>query len=94
MFLTQTFYSKVSGLVAQREGQALEETMALAQSVTKLAHGRGVELEGILEVWRADNENPRNSVKFLPERINQFFFLSPPVLEQACGGIPCPLQTA
>lgn len=57
MVLTQTLYSKVSGLVAQRESQALEETMALAQSVTKLAHGRGVELEGILEVWKADSEN-------------------------------------
>lgn len=50
MILTQTLYSKVSSLVAQRESQALEETMALAQSVTKLAHARGVELEGILEV--------------------------------------------
>lgn len=51
MILTQTLYSKVSSLVAQRESQALEETMALAQSVTKLAHARGVELEGILESW-------------------------------------------
>ena len=50
MILTQTFYSKVSGLVAQRESQALEETMALAHSVLKQAHRRGVELEGILEV--------------------------------------------
>lgn len=61
MILTQTLYSKVSSLVAQRESQALEETMALAQSVTKLAHGRGVELEVILEVWKADFENRRNS---------------------------------
>ncbi|XP_071335456.1 nesprin-1 isoform X2 [Trachinotus anak] len=51
MILTQTFYSKVSGLVAQRESQALEETMALAHSVLKQAHRRGVELEGILESW-------------------------------------------
>lgn len=50
MILTQTFYSNVSGLVVQRECQALEETMALAQSVLKQAHRRGVELEGILEV--------------------------------------------
>lgn len=50
MILTQTLYSKVSALVTQKESQALEETMALAQSVTKQAHGRGVELEGILEV--------------------------------------------
>lgn len=50
MILTQTFYSKVSGLVAQRESQALEETMALAQNVLRQAHKRGVELEGILEV--------------------------------------------
>lgn len=72
MILTQTLYSKVSGLVAQRESQALEETMTLAQSVTKLAHGRGVELESILEVWKADIENRRNSVKFHPKLINQF----------------------
>lgn len=50
MILTQTYYSKVSGLVAQRESQVLEETMALAKSVLKQAHRRGVELEGILEV--------------------------------------------
>lgn len=50
MILTQTFYSKVSGLVTQRESQALEETMVSAQSVLKQAHRRGVELEGILEV--------------------------------------------
>lgn len=50
MILTQTFYSKVSGLVTQRESQALEETMALAQNVLKQAHRRGVELEGTLEV--------------------------------------------
>ncbi|XP_047184446.1 nesprin-1 isoform X2 [Scophthalmus maximus] len=51
MILTQIFYSKVSSLVAQRESQALEETMALAHSVLKQAHRRGVELEGILESW-------------------------------------------
>ncbi|XP_074471039.1 nesprin-1-like isoform X4 [Sebastes fasciatus] len=51
MILTQTFYSKVSCLVAQRESQALEETMALAHSVLKQAHRRGMELEGILESW-------------------------------------------
>ncbi|XP_062293158.1 nesprin-1 isoform X4 [Scomber scombrus] len=51
MILTQTFYSKVSGLVAQRESQVLDETMALAHSVLKQAHRRGVELEGILESW-------------------------------------------
>lgn len=50
MILTQTFYSKVSSLVAQRESQVLEETMALAQNVLKQAHRRGVELEGIQEV--------------------------------------------
>lgn len=69
MILTQTLYSKVSSLVAQRESQALEETMALAQSVTKLAHARGVELEGILEVWKPNIEN---SVKFLPEHLSQY----------------------
>lgn len=57
MILTQTFYSKVSGLVAQRESQALEETMALAHSVLKQAHRRGVELEGILEVRMNNKEN-------------------------------------
>ncbi|XP_077443053.1 nesprin-1 isoform X2 [Stigmatopora argus] len=51
MILTQTFYSKVSGLVTARESQALEETMSLAHSVLKQAHRRGVELEGILESW-------------------------------------------
>ncbi|XP_061127011.1 nesprin-1-like isoform X2 [Syngnathus typhle] len=51
MILTQTFYSKVSGLVAPRESQALEETMSLAHGVLKQAHRRGVELEGILESW-------------------------------------------
>ncbi|XP_026197444.1 nesprin-1 isoform X3 [Anabas testudineus] len=51
MILTQTFYTKVSGLVTQRESQALEETMALAQNVLKQAHRRGVELEGTLESW-------------------------------------------
>lgn len=54
MILTQTYYSKVSGLMAQRETQVLEETMALAKSVLKQAHGRGVELEGILEVQKQD----------------------------------------
>lgn len=54
MILTQTFYSKVCGLVAQRETQVLEETMALAQSVLKQAHRRGVELEGIQEVQKQD----------------------------------------
>lgn len=52
MILTQTYYSKVSGLVAQSESQVLEETMALAKSVVKQAHRRGVELEGILEVQK------------------------------------------
>ncbi|KAF3849909.1 hypothetical protein F7725_019628 [Dissostichus mawsoni] len=51
MIHTQTFYSKVSGLVAQRESQAMEEIMASAHSVLKQAHRRGVELEGILESW-------------------------------------------
>lgn len=54
MILTQTFYTKVSGLVTQRESQALEETMALAQNVLKQAHRRGVELEGTLEVRISD----------------------------------------
>ncbi|CAL9692474.1 unnamed protein product [Knipowitschia caucasica] len=51
MILTQTLYSKVSGLMAQRESQYLDETMTSAQSVLKQAHRRGVELEGILESW-------------------------------------------
>uniref|UniRef100_M3ZLV0 KASH domain-containing protein n=1 Tax=Xiphophorus maculatus TaxID=8083 RepID=M3ZLV0_XIPMA len=51
MILTQTLYGKVSGLVAQRESQALEDTMTLAHNVLKQAHRRGVELEGILESW-------------------------------------------
>uniref|UniRef100_A0A3B3BUZ8 KASH domain-containing protein n=1 Tax=Oryzias melastigma TaxID=30732 RepID=A0A3B3BUZ8_ORYME len=52
MILTRTFYSKVSGLVTQRESHALEETMTSAFNVLKQAHRRGVELEGILESWR------------------------------------------
>lgn len=83
MILTQTLYSKTSGLVAQRESQALEETMALAQSVTKLAHGRGVELEGILEVWNADVKNQRPSVKFPSVLIDQF--LLPPSSSHGAG---------
>ncbi|XP_055088334.1 LOW QUALITY PROTEIN: nesprin-1-like [Periophthalmus magnuspinnatus] len=51
MILTQTFYTKVAGLVTQRESQTLEETMTSAHSVLKQAHRRGVELEGILESW-------------------------------------------
>lgn len=54
MILTQAFYTKVTSLVPQRESQALEETMALAHSVLKQAHRRGVELEGILEVGMSD----------------------------------------
>lgn len=54
MILTQTYYSKVSGLVTQRESQVLEETMALIKSVLKQAHRRGVELKGILEVQKQD----------------------------------------
>uniref|UniRef100_A0A3B3I7J2 Uncharacterized protein n=1 Tax=Oryzias latipes TaxID=8090 RepID=A0A3B3I7J2_ORYLA len=52
MILTRTYFSKVSGLVAQRESHALEETMTSAFNVLKQAHKRGVELEGILESWR------------------------------------------
>uniref|UniRef100_A0A3P9H905 Uncharacterized protein n=1 Tax=Oryzias latipes TaxID=8090 RepID=A0A3P9H905_ORYLA len=52
MILTRTYFSKVSGLVAQRESHALEETMTSAFNVLKQAHRRGVELEGILESWR------------------------------------------
>ncbi|XP_061559702.1 nesprin-1 isoform X16 [Phycodurus eques] len=51
MILTQTFYGKVSGLVAPRESQVLEETMSSADSVLKQAHRRGMELESILESW-------------------------------------------
>lgn len=48
--LTQAFFRQVSGVVVQREAQALEQTVAQAQTVLKQAHRRGVELEGILEV--------------------------------------------
>lgn len=70
MILTQTLYSKVSSLVAQREIQSLEETMALAQSVTKLAHARGVELEGILEVWKNQRQESENFCD-IPSRASQ-----------------------
>uniref|UniRef100_A0A8B9L7P1 Spectrin repeat containing, nuclear envelope 1a n=1 Tax=Astyanax mexicanus TaxID=7994 RepID=A0A8B9L7P1_ASTMX len=49
--LTQAFFRQVSGVVVQREAQALEQTVAQAQTVLKQAHRRGVELEGILEAW-------------------------------------------
>ncbi|XP_068610253.1 nesprin-1 [Brachionichthys hirsutus] len=65
MILTQTLYSKVSGLVAQRESQTLVETMSSAHSVLKQAHGRGVELEGVLESWSRFVENYQTLCKQL-----------------------------
>lgn len=50
MILTETYFRKISGLMLPKESQALEETLAEAQSVLKEAHGKGVELECILEV--------------------------------------------
>lgn len=73
MILTQTFYSKVSGLVAQRENQALEETMALAHSVLKQAHRRGVELEGILEV-RIRMNHSRKLLLFVQFQVKQSIY--------------------
>ncbi|XP_041710587.2 nesprin-1 isoform X1 [Coregonus clupeaformis] len=51
MILTETFFRKISGLVVPREKQALEERLTQAQGVLKQAHGRGLELEYILETW-------------------------------------------
>lgn len=50
MILTETYFRKISGLMLPKESQALEETLAEAQSVLKEAHSKGVELERILEV--------------------------------------------
>lgn len=50
MILTETYFRKISGLMLPKESQALEETLAEAQSVLKEAHSKGVELECILEV--------------------------------------------
>lgn len=48
MILTEMYFSKSTALPKER--QALEETLAEAQSVLKDAHNKGVELEFILEV--------------------------------------------
>lgn len=61
MILTETYFRKISGLMLPKESQALEETLAEAQSVLKEAHSKGVELECILEV----REN-RKCVRGLP----------------------------
>lgn len=50
MILTETFFRKIRLLMLPKESQALEETLAEAQSVLKEAHSKGVELECILEV--------------------------------------------
>lgn len=50
MILTETYFRKISVLMLPKESQALEETLAEAQSVLKEAHSKGVELECILEV--------------------------------------------
>lgn len=50
MILTEMYFSKSSALMLPKERQALEETLAEAQSVLKDAHSKGVELEFILEV--------------------------------------------
>ncbi|XP_032356678.1 nesprin-1 isoform X1 [Etheostoma spectabile] len=51
MILTETYFRKISVLMLPKESQALEETLAEAQSVLKEAHSKGVELECILETW-------------------------------------------
>lgn len=50
MILTETYFRKISGLMLPKESQALEVTLAEAQSILKEAHSKGVELECILEV--------------------------------------------
>uniref|UniRef100_UPI0037E92F69 nesprin-1 isoform X2 n=1 Tax=Semicossyphus pulcher TaxID=241346 RepID=UPI0037E92F69 len=51
MLLTETYFRKISALMLPKESQALEETLAEAQSVLKEAHSKGVELECIHETW-------------------------------------------
>uniref|UniRef100_A0A3Q3K5V9 SYNE1 n=1 Tax=Monopterus albus TaxID=43700 RepID=A0A3Q3K5V9_MONAL len=51
MILTETYFRKISSLMLPKESQALEETLAEAQSILKEAHSKGVELECILETW-------------------------------------------
>lgn len=50
MILTETYFRKISGLMLLKERQALEDTLAEAQSILKEAHSKGVELECIVEV--------------------------------------------
>lgn len=50
MILTEAYFRKISGLMLPKERQALEDTLDEAQIVLKKAHGKGVELECILEV--------------------------------------------
>lgn len=93
MILTQTLYGKVSSLVAQRESQALEETMTLAHNVLKQAHRRGVELEGILEVRGMTHS--RSSCAFMISHRSSCFSsrFSLLVLEQTYGRLQGFVQT-
>lgn len=50
MILTEAYFRKISGLMLPKERQALEDMLAEAQTVLQKAHGKGVELECILEV--------------------------------------------
>lgn len=55
MILTETYFRKISGLVLLKDRQALEDTLAEAQSILKEAHSKGVELECIVEVREKNN---------------------------------------
>lgn len=50
MILTEAYFRKISTLMLPKERQALEVTLDEAQTVLRQAHGKGVELECILEV--------------------------------------------
>lgn len=50
MILTEAYFRKINALMLPKERQALEDTLDEAQTVIKKAHGKGVELECILEV--------------------------------------------
>lgn len=50
MILTEAYFRKISSLMLPKERQGLEDTLDEAQTVLKQAHGKGVELECILEV--------------------------------------------
>ncbi|XP_043945040.1 nesprin-1 isoform X2 [Protopterus annectens] len=57
MILTETLFRKISSFTFQRESQSHVELMALASSVLKEAHKRGIEMEYVLETWTRVEED-------------------------------------